>query len=74
LLSVLPVGLLQTRAAVEVGYWYARSPEFLQTGIMDTLRWLRVVGDSAFALGALCLVWFVVGLATGRSYLPPAKS
>jgi nitric oxide reductase subunit B len=31
LLSLLPVGLLQTWASVEHGYWYARSPEFLQT-------------------------------------------
>jgi nitric oxide reductase subunit B len=31
-LSLLPVGLLQTWASVEHGYWYARSPEFLQTG------------------------------------------
>jgi nitric oxide reductase subunit B len=69
-LSVLPVGLLQTRAAVSVGYWYARSPEFLQTGVMDTLRWLRVIGDTAFALGALALVLFVVGLVTGKSYRP----
>jgi nitric oxide reductase subunit B len=69
-LSVLPVGLLQTRASVEVGYWYARSAEFLQTPLMDTLRWLRVIGDTAFALGAVLLVGFVAGLATGGSFRP----
>jgi nitric oxide reductase large subunit len=31
------------------GYWYARSPEFLQTGTIETFRWLRVVGDTIFA-------------------------
>ena len=31
LLSLLPVGLLQTWASVEHGMWYARSAEFLQT-------------------------------------------
>ncbi len=67
-LSILPVGLLQTRASVEVGYWYARSAEFLQTGIMNDLRWMRVVGDTLFALGALLLVLFVAGLGTGMSY------
>src|SRR5262249_50300452 len=41
LLSLLPVGLLQTKASVEVGYWYARSPEFLQAPLMQTLRWMR---------------------------------
>jgi nitric oxide reductase subunit B len=74
LLSVLPVGLLQTWASVEVGYWYARSAEFLQTGLMDTLRWMRVVGDTTFAAGALLLVAFVAGLATGNSYRPPGRS
>ena len=44
LLSLLPVGLLQTWASVEHGMWYARSAEFLQTPLMDKLRWLRVAG------------------------------
>ncbi len=68
LLSLLPIGLMQTMASVETGYWYARSAEFLQTGIMGTFRWLRVVGDSVFAIGAFGLVIFVIGILTGRSY------
>ncbi|GMU21796.1 MAG: nitric oxide reductase [Phycisphaerae bacterium] len=67
LISMLPVGLLQTWASVEHGLWYARSAEFLQTGLMDTLRWLRVIGDSIFAVGAIALGWFVLGLKTGWS-------
>ncbi len=67
LLSVLPVGLLQTWASVEHGMWYARSAEFLQTPLMDTLRWLRVIGDTIFASGVLALGWFVLGLKTGWS-------
>lgn len=67
-LSLLPIGLMQTKASVEVGYWYARSPEFMKTGIMDTLRWMRVIGDTIFAVGAIALVIFVIGLVTGRSY------
>ncbi|MFN3432199.1 MAG: nitric-oxide reductase large subunit, partial [Candidatus Sericytochromatia bacterium] len=67
LLSLLPVGLLQTWASVDQGYWYARSAEFTQTGLMDTLRWLRVVGDTIFAFGILAMGWFVVGLKTGWS-------
>jgi nitric oxide reductase subunit B len=35
---------------------------------MNTLRWLRIPGDSIFAIGALILGWFVLGLVTGRSY------
>jgi len=68
LLSLLPVGLLQTWASVEHGMWYARSAEFLQTPLMDKLRWMRVVGDTVFALGAVGLGWFVLGLRTGWSF------
>jgi len=67
LLSLLPVGLLQTWASVEKGTWYARSAEFMQTPTMETLRWLRVVGDSIFAIGVMSLGWFVLGLKTGWS-------
>jgi nitric oxide reductase subunit B len=67
LLSVLPVGLAQTVASVGEGLWYARSAEFMQQGWLDTVRWLRVIGDTVFALGTLALGWFVVGLKTGWS-------
>jgi nitric oxide reductase subunit B len=66
-LSLLPVGLMQTWASVEHGYWYARSPEFLQTGVIETFRWLRVIGDTIFAAGALALATFVIRLRTGGS-------
>jgi nitric oxide reductase subunit B len=69
-ISLLPVGLMQTWASVERGYWYARSPEFLQTGVIDQLRWLRVIGDTIFAVGCLVFVWFMFGLSTGHSYKP----
>jgi nitric oxide reductase subunit B len=58
--SLLPVGLLQTWASVDSGYWYARSSEFLGTPLMQTLRWLRVPGDTIFAVGAVALVVFVL--------------
>lgn len=61
--SLLPVGLMQTYASVKDGYWYARSAEFLQTDLMQTLRWLRAFGDTLFGLGALLLVYFVFQLS-----------
>lgn len=67
LISVLPVGLLQTWASVEHGLWYARSMEFMQTDTMEILRWLRVIGDTVFAAGVVALAWFVVGLKIGWS-------
>ena len=68
ILSLLPVGLMQTWASVEHGYWYARSSEFMQTELMQTLRWMRVPGDTVFFLGAVALVVFVAGLKTGHSF------
>ncbi len=67
-LSLLPVGLLQTNASVNHSYWYARSSEFMQTDLMQTLRWMRVPGDTVFFLGAVALVVFVAGLKTGHSF------
>jgi len=66
-LSLLPVGLLQTVASVKHGYWYARSSEFLGQGLMQTLRWMRVPGDTLFAIGAIGFVIFVFGLGFGYS-------
>ena len=68
LLSLLPVGLMQTWASVEHGYWYARSAEFMQSGLMQNFRWMRVPGDTLFFLGAVALVIFVAGLKTGHSF------
>src|SRR5690606_133171 len=46
LLSVLPIGFLQTLASFEHGYWYARSAEFLNQPLLDDLRWMRAIGDT----------------------------
>lgn len=62
LLSVLPIGLLQTVASVNEGMWYARSAEFMQQPGMDTLRWMRAIGDTIFAFGLVAFVWFVFSL------------
>jgi nitric oxide reductase subunit B len=66
-LSLLPVGILQTAASIEHGMWYARSADFLQQPYMQKLRWLRVIGDTLFAFGAVGIGWFVIGLKTGWS-------
>ena len=67
LISVLPVGLAQTVASVKEGLWYARSAEFLHQPAMVTLKWLRVIGDTIFALGTVALAWFIFGLKLGWS-------
>jgi nitric oxide reductase subunit B len=67
LISVLPIGLAQTVASVKEGLWYARSSEFLHQPAMLTLKWLRVIGDTVFALGTVALAWFIFGLKGGWS-------
>ena len=68
LLTLLPVGLLQLDAALEHGYWYARSAEFMGKPIIHTLVWLRVPGDTIFSIGALLIAWFVA-----RQWIVPAR-
>ncbi|MBI2739026.1 MAG: nitric-oxide reductase large subunit [Rhodospirillales bacterium] len=62
LLTLLPLGTLQLLAAIDDGYWYARSAEFMQQPIVDLLVWLRMPGDIIFSIGALALALFVIGL------------
>jgi len=69
-LSLLPIGLAQAWASMEHGLWYARSAEFLQLPVLETLRWMRLIGDTIFLVGVGSLAWFVAGLWTGWSIVP----
>jgi nitric oxide reductase subunit B len=69
LLTLLPMGVLQLHAALENGYWYARSAEFMGQPIIDALVWMRVPGDTIFSVGALLLAWFVA-----RHWILPVRS
>lgn len=62
LLTLLPIGLLQLSAALENGYWYARSAEFMGRPIIEVLVWMRVPGDTIFSIGAVALAVFVAKL------------
>ncbi len=67
LLSLLPVGLLQSIASVNHGLWYARSAEFLHSDTMNFFKWMRVFGDTIFAFGALGFAWFVLTLKINKN-------
>ncbi len=73
-LTLLPLGTMQLLAAIEHGYAYARSAEFMQQPVVDLLVWMRVPGDTIFSVGALALAWFVLRLwvAPRREVLPAA--
>jgi len=68
LLTLLPLGIMQLQAALEHGYWFARSAEFMGRPIVDLLVWMRVPGDTLFSVGALLLAWFVF-----RLWVRPAR-
>lgn len=64
--SLLPVGLFQFEASVSQGMWYARSDTFLQQPFLETLRWIRTIGDVVFIVGAVAIAWQVVILGLWR--------
>ena len=55
--SLLPIGVIQGYASISEGLWYARSEEFMQQPLFDTLRWVRLGGDLVFIFGALAFFW-----------------
>jgi len=58
--SLLPVGIIQFIASASEGLWYARSEAFMQSDILQTLRWVRTIGDVVFIVGALAVTCQVV--------------
>ena len=51
----------------------------MQTDLMQTLRWLRMIGDTIFALGAISFVYFALNLMWQRpeekaATIPPGKA
>ncbi len=73
LLSLLPVGLMQTVASVKEGMWYARSAEFMQQPLVSFFKWLRIFGDTIFSIGTLTLFWFVYQLTIKKKKKPTEK-
>jgi nitric oxide reductase subunit B len=75
-LTLLPIGTMQLLAAIDHGYAYARSAEFMHRPIVELLVWMRVPGDTVFSIGALLFTWFVIGLwiAPKREASLPAGS
>jgi nitric oxide reductase subunit B len=69
--SLLPIGLFQFHASVAEGLWYARSEAFLQQPFMESLRWVRTIGDVVFIIGAFAVAWQVVVGTFGRRSIDP---
>jgi len=73
-MSLLPAGIYQAHAAITRGLWYARSPEIIHSGVMETLVWLRVPGDVLFAIGAGFLALYALRLLRGRKTREPVPA
>jgi len=61
-MSLLPAGVYQAYHSITKGLWYARSPEVMHSGVMETLVWLRVPGDIVFAAGSVFLALYALKL------------
>jgi nitric oxide reductase subunit B len=73
-MSLLPAGIYQAWASMAKGLWYARSPEIIHSGVMETLVWLRVPGDIVFAAGSACLALYAWRLLSPARYRSPATT
>lgn len=60
LLSLLPVGIIQAYTSITQGYSFARDSELLYTPTVQTLKWLRMIGDIIFSAGIFYFCWFTV--------------
>ena len=57
MLSLVPVGVLQAIESFNNGFWSARSLDFYQRPVIQTLLWMRIAPDTVFiAAGVLPLV------------------
>ncbi|KFE41091.1 nitric-oxide reductase large subunit [Staphylococcus agnetis] len=55
LVTLLPVGYIQLKDALEHGYWHARLPEFYQQDTVFWLMWGRMPWDLIFTAGVIIL-------------------
>lgn len=57
LITLFPGGVLQLVDVLNNGYWHARSQEFLGSGLIKTVEWVRIIPDSIFIfLGAVPMI------------------
>ncbi|MBK5209262.1 MAG: nitric-oxide reductase large subunit [Flavobacteriaceae bacterium] len=58
--SLLPIGIIQAYASITKGYSFARDSDLLYSPIVQTLKWLRMIGDTIFSLGIFYFCWFTI--------------
>lgn len=59
--GLLPIGVLQVWASYDQGFWYARSEDFYEMQLVQTLGSWRIVPDTIIiVLGAFPLLYFLL--------------
>ncbi|QVY66429.1 nitric-oxide reductase large subunit [Polaribacter sp. Q13] len=59
-LSMLPVGIIQAYTSITKGYSFARDAELLYSPTVQTLKWMRMIGDVIFSVGIFYFCWFTI--------------
>ena len=59
-LSLLPIGLIQAYTSITKGYSFARDAELLYSPTVQTLKWMRMIGDVIFSGGIFYFCWFTI--------------
>lgn len=59
-LSLLPIGIIQAYTSITEGYSFARESDLLYSPTIQTLKWLRMVGDILFSIGIYYFCWFTI--------------
>ncbi|MCD9582009.1 hypothetical protein ACE1MK_08605 [Tenacibaculum maritimum] len=73
LLSLLPIGIIQAYTSITKGYSFARDAALLYSPTVQTLKWLRIIGDVVFSIGIVYFCWFVVVLTLNSLSLKRKK-
>jgi nitric oxide reductase subunit B len=60
IVTLLPVGILQSLDNLNNGFWHARSNDFWSRGVIQWLGQIRIIPDTLIILGALALFLFMI--------------
>ncbi|MFG6687335.1 nitric-oxide reductase large subunit [Mariniflexile sp. HNIBRBA6329] len=58
--SLLPIGIIQAYTSITQGYSFARESELLYSPTVQTLKWMRMIGDVIFSIGIFYFCWFTI--------------
>lgn len=62
-LSLLPIGIIQAYTSITKGYSFARESDLLYSPTVQTLKWMRMIGDIIFSVGIFYFSWFTISEA-----------